>query len=50
MGDTHMKVTGVIVVPSSVKISGLVPLRVLKCKMNSVRGMVGPFRVLRRKI
>ena len=33
-----------------VKICGLVPLRVLKCKMASVKSIVVPFRVLWRKI
>ena len=40
----------VIVVPRllGVKMCGLVPLRVLKSKMISIRGVVVPFRVLRR--
>ena len=52
-GDSHIKVTGVIVVPFSllwVKIRGLVPLMVLKSKMTSVGGMVVPFRVLSQNI
>ena len=49
--DSHIKVKGMIVVLFlGVKIRGLVPLRVLKSKMTSVRGIVLPFRVLTGKI
>ena len=47
-GDSHM--TGVIIILLRDKIDGLVPLRLLKCKMSSIRGMVVPFRVLTLKI
>ena len=49
--------TGAIVVPlrgskglQGVTIHGLIPLRVLKYKLTSFRGMVVPFRVLSRKM
>ena len=49
-GESHIKVTGVIVVPFRIKIRDLVLLRVLRSKMTSVRGMVVPFRALCRNI
>ena len=47
--NSHIKMTRIVYL-LGVKIRGLVPLRVLKCKMTSVRGMVVPFRILSRKI
>ena len=49
-GDSHIIVKGGLSHPLRVTIRGLVPLRVLKSKMTSVRDMVVPFRVLSRKI
>ena len=49
-GNSHTKVMGVIIIPFlGVTICGLVPVRVLKCKMTFARGMVVPFRVLSQK-
>jgi len=44
--SSHIKVTGVIVIPFGVKICGLVSLRVLKSKITTVRVIAVPFRIL----
>ena len=49
-GDFHIKVTGSSSYLLGVKNRGLVPLRVLKSKITSGRGMAVPFRILSRKI
>ena len=49
-GDSHIKVTGVFVLPFRVKICGSVSLRVLKSTTTTDRIMAVPFRVLSRKI
>ena len=48
-GGCHIEVMGVIVIVFRSKSHGLVPLKVLKSKMTSVRGAVAPFKVLSQK-
>ena len=45
---SHTKVTRLIVIPLGVKIGGLVPLRALKSKMTSVKGIIVPFKYERK--
>jgi len=47
--DSHMKRTGLLVVPLGVKNAVLVLLRVLSLETSTARAFAAPFRVLSRK-